>query len=361
MHVPQSLVTASELKNLAAVANQIISVRECKPIISIVQDVALGVYRFTKSSVFISEKQFMNILASNVKSTGIIPQPAIEKDFVKKFSGRQVMSTIIPPNTNLTAPNKLFDEDKPDDSENFVIVENGIHKQGVMDKYIYQNRTRGLIHSIFNECGPEETKLFLDNTQRVICDWLVQSGFSVGISDISIDEKTEEDIKKEVHQMKVSVYDIIRDIHLNRFENKSITNNNEYFEEEVNKLLNASQNKVGKIAKSKISDVDNRMINMVNAGSKGQIINVSQMIACLGQVNVDGKRIAYGFDDRTLPHYTKFDDGPESRGFVENSFIKGLTPQEFFFHAMGGREGLIDKQLVDNRSLLKQCFGLVLG
>jgi DNA-directed RNA polymerase II subunit RPB1 len=103
------------------------------------------------------------------------------------------------------------------------------------------------------------------------------------------------------------------------------------------------------------------MINMVNAGSKGQIINVSQMIACLGQVNVDGKRIAYGFDDRTLPHYTKFDDGPESRGFVENSFIKGLTPQEFFFHAMGGREGLIDKQLVDNRSLLKQCFGLVLG
>ena len=62
----------------------------------------------------------------------------------------------------------------------------------------------------------------------------------------------------------------------------------------------------------------------------------------LGQQNVDGKRVAYGFTDRTLPHYNKYDDGPEARGFVENSFISGLSPQEVFFHAMGGREGLID-------------------
>jgi len=66
------------------------------------------------------------------------------------------------------------------------------------------------------------------------------------------------------------------------------------------------------------------------------------MIACVGQQNVDGKRITYGFTDRTLPHYTKYDDGPEARGFVKNSFISGLTPQEVFFHAMGGRQGLID-------------------
>jgi len=72
------------------------------------------------------------------------------------------------------------------------------------------------------------------------------------------------------------------------------------------------------------------------------VLNVAQMIACVGQQNVDGKRIAYGFDHRTLPHYVKYDDGAESRGFVENSFVSGLSPQEFFFHSMGGREGLID-------------------
>jgi len=91
------------------------------------------------------------------------------------------------------------------------------------------------------------------------------------------------------------------------------------------------------------------MMNMVNSGSKGKDTNITQMMACVGQQNVDGKRVAYGYTDRTLPHYVKFDDGPDARGFVSNSFISGLTPQEVFFHAMGGREGLIDKQLVNNR------------
>src|SRR5271163_2441598 len=81
---------------------------------------------------------------------------------------------------------------------------------------------------------------------------------------------------------------------------------------------------------------------MVSAGSKGSFINISQMSACVGQQMVEGKRIPFGFKYRTLPHFTKHDHGPESRGFVENSYLRGLTPQEFFFHAMGGREGLID-------------------
>lgn len=67
-----------------------------------------------------------------------------------------------------------------------------------------------------------------------------------------------------------------------------------------------------------------------------------QVIACVGQQNVEGKRIPFGFRKRTLPHFVKHDNGPESRGFVENSYLAGLTPTEFFFHAMGGREGLID-------------------
>merc|ERR1711871_852018 len=66
------------------------------------------------------------------------------------------------------------------------------------------------------------------------------------------------------------------------------------------------------------------------------------MIACLGQQNVDGKRIPNSYNNRSLPHYRKYDVSPESKGFVESSFIGGLKPQEFFFHAMGGREGLID-------------------
>jgi DNA-directed RNA polymerase II subunit RPB1 len=153
--------------------------------------------------------------------------------------------------------------------------------------------------------------------------------------------------------MKVSVYDIIRDIHMGKFQNISRKSNNDKFEEEVNKQLNAANKKAGNVGLSKIDDLNNRMINMVKSGAKGNAINISQMITCVGQQNVDGNRIAYGYDHRTLPHYTKYDDGPESRGFVENSFIKGLTPQEFFFHSMGGREGLIDTAVKTSIRCLK--------
>ena len=109
----------------------------------------------------------------------------------------------------------------------------------------------------------------------------------------------------------------------------------------MNSILNKTLNDTGRIGLSNL-DQKNRATDMVNSGSKGKIINIGQMVACLGQQNVDGKRIPYGYKDRTLPHFKKFDDSPEARGFCQNSFIGGLTPEELFFHAMGGRVGLID-------------------
>jgi hypothetical protein len=349
MHCAQSTVTAVELLELAAVPTQIISPRECKPIISVVQDIALGIFRISKGNIYISDKDMMNLMATNFQFDGIMPKPKIDNGPIKKWTGRQAMSTIIPKNITLKRPNKNFDDKKmsgPDaareQNENYVIIENGELLQGTLDKTIYQDRTKGLVHSIVNECGNEEARLFFDNTQKLICNYLVRAGFSVGISDLIIDDETISNLKTTIHDMKVKVYDMIKNIHSGQFENKSINTNNEFFEDEVNSMLNKTRDIVGKMALAKIDDTVNRMINMVKSGSKGSILNVSQMIACLGQQNVDGKRIAYGFDDRTLPHYVKFDDGPESHGFVENSFITGLSPQEFFFHAMGGREGLID-------------------
>jgi len=106
-------------------------------------------------------------------------------------------------------------------------------------------------------------------------------------------------------------------------------------------VLNKARDDAGRFAQNSLKDTNN-VVRMVTAGSKGSFINISQMIACVGQQNVEGKRIPFGFNGRTLPHFTKDDLGPESRGFVSNSYLSGLTPQELFFHAMGGREGLID-------------------
>ena len=147
--------------------------------------------------------------------------------------------------------------------------------------------------------------------------------------------------RKLLLRRKKQVNEVIQHVHLNIFKNDSGKANSEEFELKINDILSKCIKEAGNIGLKSL-DINNRMTNMVSSGSKGSPLNVSQMISCLGQQNVDGKRIPYGFIDRTLPHFQKYDDSPEARGFVENSFIGGLTPQEFFFHAMGGREGLID-------------------
>ena len=115
----------------------------------------------------------------------------------------------------------------------------------------------------------------------------------------------------------------------------------ESFEASVNQCLNKARDECGNMALADLHSW-NRLKAMVYAGSKGSNLNISQIMACVGQQNVEGKRIPFGFHKRSLPHFSKDDFGPESKGFVENCYLNGLTPQEFFFHAMGGREGLID-------------------
>ena len=339
MHVPQSLQTENELINLAAVPTQIISPRDAKPIISIVQDIALGVYRISKDHISISQKKYFNIMCNNSK---FIPQNDMNKTKNQRWSGKQILSSILPPNLNMQGGNRSYDPDKEGDYDvNYVKIKNGTISQGVIDKGIYQDMTNGLIHMVYNDNGPKECTDLFDNTQKVICDWLVQDGFSVGISDLMINRETTQDMKDITRQMKKNVYTEITKIHMGEMKNYSIKSNEEYFEDIVNNLLNDATKKIGKIGMNTIDDA-NRMLNMIKSGSKGSTINLIQMVGCLGQQSVEGKRIGYGFDNRTLPHFTKYDDGPESRGFVESSFVNGLTPQEFFFHAMGGREGLID-------------------
>jgi DNA-directed RNA polymerase II subunit RPB1 len=115
----------------------------------------------------------------------------------------------------------------------------------------------------------------------------------------------------------------------------------ETFESKTSKELNTARDRAGDVAEKSLRD-GNNAIQMARSGSKGSTINISQMTALVGQQSVEGKRIPFGFKYRSLPHFTKDDYSPEARGFVENSYLRGLTPTEFFFHAMAGREGLID-------------------
>ena len=194
---------------------------------------------------------------------------------------------------------------------------------------------------MFNDFGNMAASNFIDDLQNVITEYMKSSSFSVGISDLIANKKTQDSIIQIINDKKDEVRTVIDKVHLGIFENNTSTSNMTEFETQVNNILNTATDKSGKEGRKSIGK-DNRFLMIVNSGSKGSLVNISQMISCLGQQNIDGKRIPYCFDNRTLPHYSKFDDSPAARGFVENSYISGLTAPELFFHAMGGRIGLID-------------------
>ena len=377
LHAPQSTESKIELKEIMLVSKQIISPRENKPIITIVQDTLLGINRLTnynminyipsnvpriltttntnnilleadsskktktvlEHSSYFTRKQFMNIICNLSTFGREIPKPEIDKDNIKFWTGKQVITYILPENINLEM-NNMMGEDKSD-TANYVKIIGGILEQGTLDKSLFTKVSKGLIHTIYNDLGSERTKDFIDDLQKIVSYYLLIEGFSIGISDMIADKKTNNKINKTINKKKEEIDSIMQDIHLNIFENFTGQTNKEYFESKVNGILNKTLSETGKIGLSSLSS-NNRALNMINSGSKGKPTNIAQMVACLGQQNVDGKRIPYCFENRTLPHYYKFDDSSEARGFVANSFISGQTPQEYFFHAMGGREGLID-------------------
>ena len=365
MHVPQSKQTQIELKSLASVTTQIITPAQNRPCISIVQDTLVGAYRFTKYDNYITLSQLMDLLAWNKSFDGNIPPPDIKantpdnqlpKSFPKHkydtkqdlWSGRTVFSTILPP-INLVKKNDSFSDKDPNNYQNCVKIVQGNVIDGVFDKGLLGGKEQGVIHLIYNEYGPKKAKEFLDNITAVITNWLLISGFSVGVSDLVINDDAQKAIKEIIDNKKAAVSSIVQSIHDGTFQNDSGKSNANEFEIKVNGALNEAIQDTGKVvAQHQLKT--NRMVNMVESGSKGTKVNIAQITACVGQQNVDGKRCPNGFSNRTLPHFNKYDDGPLARGFVENSFLGGLNPQEFFFHAMGGREGIIDTAIKTSAS-----------
>jgi DNA-directed RNA polymerase beta' subunit len=338
LHMPQDIEAESELRNLAAVPYQIISPANNASIIGIYQDSMLGCYRFTREQIDFTQKDAMNLLMMFKR----INPETLKKKINERVSNFEILSQIMPP-LSLKVKNKLFDgeKEKSDTSNNVIEIINGKYLRGQMDKGILGSGTKGLIHRVCNDFGNMASAQFIDDLQNIVTEYMKQSAFSVGISDLITDKKTNEKIVSIITDKKTDVKNLIDQVKIGVFENNSGKTNIEEFEAKVNNILSKAQNDAGREALKNLSK-DNRFVVMLNAGSKGSEINIQQMTACLGQQNVDGKRIPYGFEHRTLPHYTKYDDSAIARGFVESNYINGLSPQELFFHAMGGRIGLID-------------------
>ena len=337
-HIPQSSEAIQELQDIAAVPYQMISPRHQKPVIKVVQDALLGSYRITKQGDTFTRKEMMNLMMWNKRFDGKLPEPEIVNG-APRWSGQQVLGSLLPA-INSDLKNKFYDDDS--NPNNMVKIRDGmIQGSGIVDDDVLNKTGVGIVHTTYNDFGANAAVNLIDSVQSTIEAYLIMSGFSIGLSDLVADDKTLSTMNDIVQARKKEIDEIVLQVHMDLFDNSTGRSNQDEFEGQVFGKLNKAIEELGKLGQKALAQ-ENRLISMLKAGSKGSTINVSQMVACVGQQNIEGRRIPFGFTDRTLPHYKKFDDGAEARGFVENSFVKGLTPQEFFFHAMSGREGLID-------------------
>ncbi len=338
LHVPQSEETRAELSQIAWVAKNIVSPQGNKPVMGIVQDTLCGVRKFTLRDCLLDINEVQNILLWVPEWDGNYPTPCILKP-KPYWSGKQILSMCIPKGINVSLGAKMNKRNNPGDEG--CEIDNGEILYGIVKKNVVGSSAGGLIHIIFREKGPEICRDFFGGAQRVVNYWLLHNGFSIGIGDTVADAAVSKYITDTIATAKEQVAQYIDDARYDRMKPEPGMTIRESFEAKVNRTLNKARDDVGSRAEKELPDWNN-VKQMVTAGSKGSFINISQMSACVGQQSVEGKRIPFGFRHRSLPHFSKDDFSPESRGFVENSYLRGLTPQEFFFHAMAGREGLID-------------------
>ena len=319
MHVPQSISAATELRFLASVLRNIISPRTNSPIIQLFQDTMTGAYRISQPGVEVPEPIAMNILAR------------IKRPFVRKnapWTGAELISAAFPP-MNYTGGG--------------ITLDHGELASGVLKK----SATSGLVHILYNDFSPQRAGQLINDIQAIVTQYNLYTGFSVGTSDLIANAETLAFVNAKIKEGRESVATILANVHSGHYKNVSGISDGEKLEDDISSAMKDVAAKINKeviesMKKTAEGEAVNRIVQMVDSGSKGGEQNITQMVAALGQQLIEGKRVKDTLQDRTLPHFTRYDDGVESRGFVQHSFVDGLMPAEFFFHAMAGREGLID-------------------
>ncbi|KAF2637425.1 putative DNA-dependent RNA polymerase II largest subunit [Massarina eburnea CBS 473.64] len=340
LHVPQSDETRAEVKNLCMVPLQIVSPQGNKPLMGIVQDTLCGIYKMCHMDSFLTREQMMPILLWVPGWDGVVPPPAILKPR-PRWTGKQIISMALKPGINLLRGASGVDDTFNDFSGKSLVVHDGEVVHGQLAKSAVGASKGGLVHIIYNEHGPEDTVTFFNAAQRIVNYWFLHHGFSIGVGDAVPNKMTSDLILDAIAKAKQEVLELIASANLDEMEPSPGMTIRKTFENRAMKALNEGREGGGTAAMKNLKPFNN-VVATVASGSKGSGVNIAQMVSLVGQQAVEGARIPFGFKYRTLPHFTKDDYSPEARGFVENSYLRGLTPQEFFFHAMAGREGLID-------------------
>jgi DNA-directed RNA polymerase III subunit RPC1 len=356
LHVPQTEEARTEAINLMGVKNNLSTPKNGEPIISATQDFITAAYLLSSKENFFDRKTFTNICMYMVDGNLHLdlPPPAIIKPQAL-WTGKQVFSVLMRPNksspvkVNLDAKCRDYDSQAKDTwapdmdaNDGWLVVRNSEVMCGRMDKTtVGSGKKDSIFYIILRDFGPDEAVTAMNRLAKVSARYLTNEGFSIGISDVYPSAALTAEKQKLVSNAYKATNILIKQYNEGTLDKSTGCDMDESLENSISGKLSGVREEAGRHCIETLSKWNSPLI-MAKSGSKGSNINVAQMVAVVGQQIIGGKRVAEGFQDRTLPHFLKHARHALAKGFVFNSFFTGLTPTEFLFHAISGREGLVD-------------------
>lgn len=349
IHLPQTVEAASDAKILMNVLSNLFSPRAGELIVAPTQDFLSGTYLLTRKNVFLDYDHFTFLLTQIFDASVKIdlPMPAILAP-IPLWTGKQVISMMLKPNGdspfhfNHSIKNKEYKGDlHMDVNDGYVSFMDSYMISGVLEKSLIGGGSKSIFATIARDVSPQFSAIIMGRISKVSVRYLMNRGFSIGITDVTPDHTLISEKGRIIKDALIKTDEAIENLKNGKFPANPGMTATDSLEIFINSTLSQVRTDIGKICLHQLSNLNTALV-MAKSGAKGSDINISQMTACVGQQVISGRRVIDDFIDRTIPHFHHSSLEPKAKGFVANSFYSGLSPYEFFFHTIGGREGLVD-------------------
>ena len=339
MHALQTEESRAEARVLMRVQEQMLSPRFGENIIGAIQDHISGTFLLTNGNPEFTETQALDLLRAT--SIDTLPEPAGDTEAGEPYwTGRQLFSELLPADLNLEFTSSAGDR---------VEIVDGQLVSGTIDEDAVGAFGGEVVDTLAKLHSKTRARVFINEVASLAMRAIMHFGFSIGIDDESIPDEAVDLVDEAIDSAYDQVQELIEIYEADELESLPGRTVDETLEMKIMQQLGKARDSAGEIAEDHFQD-DNPAVVMARSGARGSMLNLTQMAGCVGQQAVRGERINRGYEDRTLSHYQRNDLSAEAHGFVENSYRGGLTPREFFFHAMGGREGLVDTAVRTSKS-----------
>ncbi len=333
LHIMQTQEAQAEARHLMKVEKQILSPRHGHAIIKPQEDIVSGLYFLTQDDMSFSKDEMSGLLYL-IGRTEEMPTSDVKGG---RFSGKLLFSLLLPGDISVKISSKMGEE---------IVIKKGKLLKGSIESKAMEGE---LLEKIFLVHGPEYTRKFIEDTSKLALEAISIHGLSVSLRDYTVSPKAAEKIKEINSRMNREIDNLIMQFKKKSLERSPGMSLKETLEGTIMQITSQTREEVGKAVEVDLTNA-NPSIIMAKIGARGSLLNAIQMSALVAQQSVRSKRLTRGYRRRILPYFKPGSLAAAERGFVYSSFHSGLNPAEFMFHAMGGREALVNTAIRTARS-----------